>query len=258
MSLYRLYVDESGTHSYSMSQQADKRYLALTGVAIKQETIETDLQPGMRRLKALMSPDPDEKFTLHREEIIQRSGPYSKLADPAIETKWNQTIFNLIDSLDFMLFTVVIDKIAHKTKYFNPEHPYHYCLEILLEKYVSFLNSVDGKGDVLAEARGKKEDEALRAEYSRFYENGTSYVQDDVMQARLTSKKIKLKPKDSIAGLELADLIVLASKLDVLLISSKAERINSKFMQQLIPRIQSKYYRNKLTGKISGYGKKMI
>lgn len=69
---------------------------------------------------------------------------------------------------------------------------------------------------------------------------------------------LTLKPKDSIAGLELADLIVLASKLDVLLISSKAERINSKFMQQLIPRIQPKYYRNRLTGKISGYGKKMI
>lgn len=258
MSLYRLYVDESGTHSYSISQQADKRYLALTGVAIRQDIIETALQPGMRKLKALVSPDPDEKFTLHREEIIQRSGPYAKLADPAMEARWNQTIFSLVDGIDFTLFTVVIDKIAHKTKYFNPAHPYHYCLEVLLEKYVSFLSSVDSRGDVLAEARGKVEDEALRNEYSRLYENGTDYVKSEVMQARLTSKKVKLKPKDSIAGLELADLIVLASKLDVLLISNKAERINSKFMQQLIPKIQPKYYRNRLTGKISGYGKKMI
>jgi len=182
----------------------------------------------MRKLKALVSPDPDEKFTLHREEIIQRSGPYATLVDPAMEARWNQTIFSLIDGINFTLFTVVIDKIAHKTKYFNP---------------------VDGRGDVLAEARGKAEDEALRSEYSRLYENGTDYAKSEVMQARLTSKKVKLKPKDSIAGLELADLIVLASKLDVLLISNKAERINSKFMQQLIPKIQPKYYRNRLSGK---------
>jgi hypothetical protein len=258
MALYRLYIDESGTHSYSMSQQADKRYLALTGIAIRQDLIEGDLQPRMRRLKAIISPDPDEKFTLHREEIIKRSGPYSRLTDPLIEAKWNQGIFSLVDGLEFTVFTVVIDKIAHKTKYFNPAHPYHYCLEIILEKYVSFLVSVDGRGDVLAEARGKKEDDALKIEYSRFYENGTDYVQSDIMQQRLTSKKVKLKPKDSIAGLELADLIVLASKLDVLLISSKAERIASKFMQQLIPKLQPKYYRNRSTGKISGYGKKMI
>lgn len=258
MALYRLYVDESGTHSYSISQQADKRYLALTGVAVRQDTIEHHLQPGVRKLKALISPDPDESFTLHREEIIARSGVYSRLRDAAVEAQWNQEFFGLIDSTDFVIFTVVIDKIAHKAKYFKPEHPYYYCLEVLLEKYVSYLVSVDGQGDVLAEARGKAEDNALAAEYARYFENGTSYVRRDVIRARLTSKKIKLKPKNSIAGLELADMLVLISKLDVLLIYNKAEHIAGKFMQQLLPRIQAKYYRNQSTGKIVGYGKKMI
>lgn len=258
MSLHRLYIDESGTTSYSMSQQADKRYLALTGVALRQDIIEDVLQPNIKRLKAIVGYDPDEIFTLHREEVISRSGPYAKLRNKDIELRWNQELFRIIDVTDFTLFTVVIDKIAHKTKYYNPAHPYHYCLEVMLEKYVSYLNSVDGTGDIMAEARGKIEDIALSAEYDKFYTNGTSYISVDILQSRLTSKKIKLKPKDSIAGLELADLLVLASKLDVLLISEKADTITSKFMQQLIPRIQHKYYRNQTTGKIIGYGKKMI
>lgn len=258
MATYRLYIDESGTHSYSMSQKADKRYLALTGIAIRRDVIETVLHPKITKLKSIISSDPDEKFTLHREEIIAKSGIYSTLKDPAVEQRWNQEIFNLIEGTDFVIFTVVIDKIAHKTKYYKPEHPYHYCLKVMLEKYAKFLLSVESTGDVMAEARGKKEDEALRKEYERFYNEGTYYVQSAVMKLCLTSGKIKLKPKDHIAGLELADLIVLASKLDVLLINDKADYIASKFMQQLIPKLQEKYHRNHTTGQIIGYGKKMI
>jgi hypothetical protein len=258
MATYRLYIDESGTHSYSLSQQADKRYLALTGIAIRRDLIEDELQPRIRKLKSLINNDPDFNFTLHREEIIARSGIYSRLEDPLVEEKWNSEMLSIADGLDFVIFTVVIDKIAHKTKYYHPEHPYHYCLGVILEKYVRYLASVDGKGDVIAETRGKSEDIALKEEYEKLYASGTQYVSSAVFQQKLSSKEIKLKKKDSIAGLELADMIVLASKLDVLLVNKHAEVINSKFMRTFIPHLQKKYYRNQSTGKIIGYGKKMI
>jgi len=258
MATYRLYIDESGTHSYSLSQKADKRFLALTGIAVRSDLIESELQPRIRKLKAIISPDPDVHFTLHREEIKDRTGIYTQLANPDLEARWNSEIFSIVDGLDFTIFTVVIDKIKHKTEYYAPKHPYHYCLEIILERYVKFLSVVDGKGDVIAEARGKNEDQQLMAEYKRFFDTGTSFMEPEVIQARLTSSKLKVKCKDSIAGLELADLLVLASKLDVMMVNSKADSINSKFMQQLIPRMQAKYYRNLSSGKIEGYGKKMI
>lgn len=106
--------------------------------------------------------------------------------------------------------------------------------------------------------RGRKEDNQLQAEYQRFYTAGTNFVEPDIIQSRLTSSKLKIKCKDGIAGLELADLLVLASKLDVMMVNSKADTVNSKFMQQLIPHMQAKYYRDLSSGKIEGYGKKMI
>lgn len=258
MATYRLYIDESGTHSYSLSQQADKRYLALTGIAIRSDLIESELQPRIRKLKSIINADPDVNFTLHREEIKERTGIYAQLSDPLIEEKWNSEIFSIVDGLDFVIFTVVLDKIKHKTQYYEPKHPYHYCLEVILERYTKFLGIVDGRGDVIAEARGKVEDNQLQQEYERIYQYGTHFVDAEFIQSRLSSRKLKLKKKDGIAGLELADLIVLASKLDVLLVNSFADVISSKFMKQLIPRLQAKYYRDTSTGKIDGYGKKMI
>lgn len=258
MAVHRLYIDESGTHGYSNSEMVDKKYLALSGVCVKRDDIPSDLIPSIAALKDLVSPDPDHHFTLHREEIIAKSGIYSSLQIPEIQKLWNSQIFSIIDTVDFVLFTVVIDKTTHKSQYFQPDHPYHYCLAVILEKYCSYLESVDGTGDVMAEARGKLEDRALLLEYDRFHANGTQYWSAGRIQKRLSSKKIKLQQKDGIAGLELADLLVLASKLDVLISKNRIPAISSPFMRDLIGRIQSKYYRNTSTQKIDGYGKKLL
>jgi|ADGO01.1.fsa_nt_gi hypothetical protein len=258
MAKYRLYIDESGTHSYSKSDAVGKRYLGITGIIISEEEVISKLQPALFNLKMLVTKDPDEHITLHREEIANRKGHYSALLNPDVEREWNKHILSIVGALDYCVCTVVIDKKWHQSQYVAPMHPYHYCLHILLERYVTFLERKGATGDVMAEVRGKVEDTMLQQEYAHVYGVGTGFVKSSRFQAALTSNKMKLKPKDAIAGLELADLIVLASTLDVLLDNGRIPKLHSKFINQLRPLLTYKYYRNPSNGVITGYGKKFL
>jgi len=65
-------------------------------------------------------------------------------------------------------------------------HPYHLCLTFLLERYKGFLNSFGCKGDVLAESRGRREDEQLAGVYSYVWNEGTYYNSAASFQSALT------------------------------------------------------------------------
>ena len=240
---YRMYVDESGTHSYSASEAVGKRYLALIGVAIREDHNRNDLQPRFRNLKSIITQDPDEGVGIHRQEIANRQGVFSRLLDKPTEARWNKTVLSIIRDLNFVLFTVVLDKHSHQQRYKTPMHPYHYCFSVLLECYVDYLLAHSGRGDVMVEGRGKKEDIQLSQEYLTAYKAGGSHLDGVSFRKVLTSKSLKIKTKTSdITGLELADLLVLASNLDVLTKNNVIEGVNSRFTQQIIPLLQPKYY----------------
>ena len=254
---FRLYVDETGNSSYPRRLDAEvgKRYLALTGIAISDYEYTHVLRPRIEEMKYLITGDRDEKITLHRDEIKDRTGAYSVLLDKSVERQWNELMKNLISETNFTLFCVVIDKVKHKKKYPQPNHPYYYCLEVLLERYYKFLEINNGRGDVMFESRGKKEDSELKRQYARIYEFGTSYVSAGAINQRFTSKDIKLKSKESrIEGLELADLLALATKLDTLMLFGEIGHISSKFMKDLIEWFSDKYY---YSGR-KGYGRKLL
>lgn len=258
MAKCRLYIDESGTHDYTNSEEVNRRYLAITGVMLAEEEAAQNLSPKLRQLKYLVTRDYDHIITLHRREIANRTGVYSPLRNPDIEREWNRQVLNIVSRVDYTICTVVIDKKAHKQRYIAPMNPYHYCVYILVEKYVRLLEKHNHRGDVLAETRGKLEDAQLEASFRSVYASGTSYVSQERFRAALTSRELKFKPKMAIAGLELTELIVMASKLDILHSTGQISSINSRFTRQLISRIQSKYYRNPSNGRIVGYGKKFL
>ena len=86
---------------------------------------------------------------------------------------------------------------------------YHYCQEILLERFRLFLNINDAKGDVMFESRGGKEDMRLKKSFRQLMETGTRYLKADELKACLTSLELKVKPKAAnIAGLQLADMLL--------------------------------------------------
>ena len=84
MKRYRLYVDESGDHTYYELKEPAKRYLGLTGIFIEGEYYRTTFQPEIERLKQKHFPhSPDEPVILHRQDILNRTGPFWRLRDKA-------------------------------------------------------------------------------------------------------------------------------------------------------------------------------
>lgn len=260
MGNYRLYIDESGSHSYPTKDKLNpaKRYLSLTGVIIEQDYYREFIQPKIRQLKQLIASDPDDLPILHREDILNKRGDFIKLRNKEVAIEFDRLLMEILTNSNYTVCVVVLDKTAHLTKYgASAFHPYHYCLNVILEKYTHCLHEMSSSGDVMAEARGGKDDTKLEKEYSKFYEYGTQFRSTDYVQQVLTSKDIKMRRKESrVEGLEIADLLTLANKIDVLHTYGHIESLDSNFQTKIMRNIQSKYFRH---GSImKGYGKKLL
>lgn len=223
MERYRLYVDESGDHTFSDLADPDRRYLGLTGVVVKSTDYRSCFHPALGGLKQSVFPhDPDDPVILVRNKIVRREGIFARLLDPSINSLWEESILEFFSCHLTRIFTVVIDKKAHFERYgFAAFHPYHYCLAVLLELYRAWLIEVGGKSDVLAEGRGGAEDMELKEVYRGIMENGTRYRSAQEMKDYFTSQELKLKKKSqNISGLQIADLVAYPSKVDVLIRSN--------------------------------------
>lgn len=216
--MYRLYIDETGNADLQASRDPNHRYLSLTGVIVHRDHVTLALTPRLNELKnEIFRPDPDEPIIFHRKDIIQRNRPFHVLRDTELAKTFDEKLLTLLDECDFGAITVVMDKLEHLQRYnvwrYNP---YHYCLEVLLERYVLWLKRHGAKGDVMGEVRGKYFDSRLEKAFAHLHKHGTSFVRRDVMQRHLTSNKIKLKTKvKNISGLQIADLLAHPSALYV-------------------------------------------
>ena len=257
---YRLYIDEVGHSNLGNSLNPENKYLSLTGVGIELGYVERVLNPQMERFKRkFFHYHVDEPIILHRKEVLYKRNAFSVLKNPQIESEFNNDLLTLIEDWKYMVFTVVIDQLEHKNRYETWRfEPYHYCLRILLERFILWLASIDAVGDVMAESRGGKQDMKLKKSYKELFESGTDYVKTIEFQDRLTSCQLKVKPKsNNISGLQLADLIAYPSYKYVVAYYIR-KKLQDDFSAKIVRFLKSnKYYRSKY-GKIEGWGIKLL
>lgn len=259
--VYRLYIDESGDHTYAHLDMPERRYLCLVGCFFDLAVYRQGFQPQIEALKnKYFEHDPDEPVVLHRSKLINKKGPFKVLQNTTIEDIFNTELLALVQNASFSIIAVVIDKRAHIERYGDSAwHPYHYCLTALLERYCGYLNFTNQRGDVLAESRGGREDLQLKAEYRHIYETGVYHRSAAWFQKALTSREIKLKPKSkNIAGLQLADIIAHPIKQEILYEKGCIVAVNPGFGSQLCQVLAGKYNRQVYTGEVWGYGKKFL
>jgi hypothetical protein len=255
---YRLYIDESGDHTYSNDDKPEKRYLGLTGLIIESEYYRTRFQPELELLKQKHFPyNPDEPVILHRKDLIGKHGPFWRLRDPVKEKTFNEDFLNFLKYEEYTIITVVIDKKAHVERYQKAAlHPYHYCMIAMLERYCGFLNYFNTIGDVLAESRGGKEDLQLKEAYQHVCVSGTQFRNPEFFQKTLTSREIKLKPKSAnIAGTQTADSLAHPCKTEIIIEQKIIKDWSEVFGRKICEAVKSKYNRHIFNGRVQGYGK---
>jgi hypothetical protein len=254
---FRIYVDEVGNPDLESTDDPNHRFLSLTGIVLELGYIENIVHPEMEAIKSrFFHHHPDEPVIFHRKEMLQSRGSFSALKDQNIRQEFDTELLDLLRRWDYAVISVCMDKKKHKEQYTTWRYdPYHYCLAVLLERFIFFLQQQNSKGDVLAESRGGKEDIRLKKAFRRLWESGTDYVNPETFQTCLTSRELKVKPKaNNIAGLQIADIVAHPSRNEILRENGFSEVIIAPFAQEIIAVLQSKYYRRE--GNV--YGKKFL
>jgi len=260
MSKQRLYVDESGDHTVKgvKASQWDKRYLGLFGCSFEFDYCREVFNPTIEALKKTHFGDEmDDQVILHREEIKRRVGAFNVLLSKENNDAFCADFLRLVNESKFRAFIVLIDKLGCSNHYYGlPEsQPYHIGLLTMMERYCGWLSFSRQDGDVLAEARGEREDTQLKAAYREIYAGGTSYKPSSFFQRTLSSREIKIKSKlANIPGLQFADLLAYPAKMRMLE-DRGIVRPTSGFTREVADALESKYNRRFANSQVAGYGK---
>lgn len=256
---YRLYVDESGDHTFNLLEADNHRFLALLGIWFDSDDPYKSFCRELQELKDdlfQLHPD-DPPLCFHRKDIVARRGVYGRLRDQDLNRRFESRLLDLVGHARFCMTCVVLDKGEHHSKtYRTLYHPYHYCTAALLERYAGWLELVGrARGDVMAESRGKTEDDELRLAFETTLRTGTRYHSPERFRRVITSNKIKLKKKEhNIPGLQLADLLVNPLKREMIA-ERRGERAPADFGAALLDAAQSKLHCRPHDGRVNGYGK---
>jgi Protein of unknown function (DUF3800) len=256
----RLYIDESGDHTLKgvKTSQWDKRYLCLLGCQFEEDYCKKDFHPTLQEFKNRhFGEELDDPVILHREEIAAKAGCFCVLRDSKKNGAFCEELLKLVENTRFTAYVVVLDKISSASRYYglSDSHPYHNGPLTMLERYCGKLSFSRNVGDVLAEARGAREDQLLKAAYREIHAGGSSFKAASFFQRTLSSKEIKIKPKvANVPGLQLSDLLAYPAKMRMLEEHGR-NKPTTGFTKEVADLIEKKYNRRYANAQVSGYGK---
>lgn len=114
---YRLYVDESGDHTFTLVDNDNHRYLGLVGIWFDVDEPYKTFARDLGALKATVfgwHPD-DPPICFHRKDILERKGIFGRLRDPGLNDLFCRGLLKIVSDAHFCMACVVIDKASHRT-----------------------------------------------------------------------------------------------------------------------------------------------
>ena len=179
--------------------------------------------------------------------------------DPEKHALFDKAIMRIFSGSSYTIITAFIDKKAmlKQDRWSNLE-PYHFLMDVLVEKYVQFLERRDSIGDIMPEGRKGKKDQRLQKVFASTRKNGTFYVGSKRICAKIPSSNLKIRYKpDNIAGLQLCDLLAHPSHM---IIRERLDHpvILGSFCGQLKTLLMQEKYDRSANGTILGYGMKWL
>ena len=215
-STHRLFIDESGDHTYRHLEELARRYLGITGVLVRKDRYDPAVPDELERLKkSFFHYDPDSPPILTRKAIVGRKSWFWVLRVKAVNAEWERQLLCFYADLPAQVFTVVMDKKAHHERFGDASwNAYAYGLSVLLNRVRGYLDRHSGTADVMPESRGHVEDMQLLTAYQDMRQNGSTYGAAGAYRATYPEDDLMFRRKDqNVAGLQLADLIAADQKL---------------------------------------------
>ena len=205
MKEYYLFLDESKPNT-------NFRNFTLGGVVIEKNIYENKIRSEVVKLKKDCFGD--ENIILHEIDIRKKEGSYKAI------TRDNQEMFfteleKLFKKSEIEILAVSINLDELDKLYDADERNdiYYIALQLLMENYVHFLITNEGKGQLYLESTDAVNNSKLQNLFHMLKATGTLFMKREVLQDRLGAISFPIKG-DNIIGLQLADFIpnVLARK----------------------------------------------
>lgn len=199
-----VYLDESGDHSLEL---VDPGFPLFALVMLVCDTVHytQKIVPAVYQLK--MDYFGHEGVILHSRDIRKALGPFAFLQNPQKRQPFYDRINCVMAEAEYTLIASVIRKQAHRDRYgVFAENPYDLALKFVLERLLPLLESAkQSEVRLVAEARGKREDDELRLSFYRIVNNGTEYIKPN--RFKNIQFHLEFKPKAmNIIGTQMADL----------------------------------------------------
>jgi hypothetical protein len=199
-----VYLDETGSPLLSKIDPLYPVFAAMMCVIDIEEYTER-LCPAMKRLKFEFFGHDATVF--HSYDIRKSAGEFSILLDTSVRERFLPCISAIMRDHSYQLIGVAIRKEEHRAKYGDKAfEPYDFALEMALERLAYLLHGLGQKEvHIIAEKRGKVEDNALRSAFDVFTGFGNYFVPASEVQA--LKWHLRFVAKDAnIIGLQVADL----------------------------------------------------
>lgn len=169
---YTMYLDETGDPNL-VKINPQYPVFALGGIIVEdgyEPTLQADLDSLKLRVFGGLS------MVLHSTDVRKQRKAFNVLGDLALRELFYTEFNDFVLSANVTFISVLVEKDAHARSYKTPYHPYHWLLELMLERFARFLGSQGATGRIIAESRGKKEDGELRAAFDALIQRGCEYV----------------------------------------------------------------------------------
>ena len=236
-----LYLDESGDHDLI---NIDRNYpvFVLSGCILDSAYHDKVLKPSLNTFK---------RDTLGRTDIVLHYADYTRdgkgfemMSDTPKREDFYRKLNKLIDNTDFTLLACIIDKTEHLKHYKYPINPYILSLEIIIEKFVMFLNKEKEQGMIIAESRNNQLDNELNLAFLDIKIRGTRFLNPSEIVDKIDNHFYIKRKEENVAGLQLIDSIITP-------IGRRCLGLKNRYMDYSI--IKDKFHKHPC-GRYRGYG----
>ena len=260
---YRMYIDECGTDDVVSCHIPQHRFLALTGVVMALDHVANVATPRLNDLKLrhFGDRDPDgPPLVLHRSDYLGRKGDFGCLSDQVRMEAFQEHLEAYLRAIDHTVITVVLDKHAMLNRaHWRNKEPYHYCAEVLAEKFVQLLERKQSTGTIYAESRKGAKNRRLQDAFSQVCQTGSQFVRNFARYAaRLETFSIEFREKKhNNTGIQIADTYAKPS-MDRIMWHRDNQHMRTDFSKRFGAILWDAKYDRSPAGSRWGYGAKYL